>query len=263
MGNNLELWNKVKAVPDNAQKTITGGKLNGMTDVNPIWRIKTITEQFGVCGIGWYPEIVKIWVEDGAKGEKTANVHMRLYIYNDQTQKFSQAIDGIGGSKLIATEKGELVTNDECFKMAYTDAFSVCCKMLGVAADVYWQGDKTKYQSSGQSTGQTHTQQQDAPFPEAEKQPVESGNANSDITLSEALSFSLKSGKHANVAFKNVPEGYLRWIAENFKEERVKKAAQLVIDYLYDVKNSAKGAKSEQQSLLEELNSDDLGDIPF
>lgn len=29
--------------------------------------------------------------------------------------------------------------------MALTDALSVACKALGVAADVYWQADKTKY----------------------------------------------------------------------------------------------------------------------
>ena len=29
--------------------------------------------------------------------------------------------------------------------MALTDAMSVACKALGVAADVYWQADKTKY----------------------------------------------------------------------------------------------------------------------
>jgi hypothetical protein len=29
--------------------------------------------------------------------------------------------------------------------MAYTDAISVACKMLGVGADVYWDKDTTKY----------------------------------------------------------------------------------------------------------------------
>ena len=35
--------------------------------------------------------------------------------------------------------------NDECFKMALTDAISVSCKALGVGADVYWNKDRTKY----------------------------------------------------------------------------------------------------------------------
>lgn len=34
--------------------------------------------------------------------------------------------------------------------MALTDALSVACKALGVAADVYWQSDKSKYTSDTQ-----------------------------------------------------------------------------------------------------------------
>ena len=46
---NLDLYNKVRTVPPEAQKKITGGRLNGMTDINPMWRIKALTEQFGIC----------------------------------------------------------------------------------------------------------------------------------------------------------------------------------------------------------------------
>jgi len=46
---------------------------------------------------------------------------------------------------LVDLEKGKLVPNDEAFKMALTDAISVACKAIGVAADVYWEGDTTKY----------------------------------------------------------------------------------------------------------------------
>lgn len=50
---NLELYNKVRNVPQEAKKEIKGGRLKGMTDINPMWRIKTLTEQFGICGMGW------------------------------------------------------------------------------------------------------------------------------------------------------------------------------------------------------------------
>lgn len=46
---------------------------------------------------------------------------------------------------LISKESGGLYTSDECYKMAFTDAISVACKMLGFGADVYWIADKTKY----------------------------------------------------------------------------------------------------------------------
>ncbi len=45
----------------------------------------------------------------------------------------------------MANERNGAHTSDECYKMAYTDAISVCCKQLGFGADVYWQKDRTKY----------------------------------------------------------------------------------------------------------------------
>lgn len=48
---NLEIYEKVREVPEKAQKKIEAGRLKGMTDINPMWRIKVLTEQFGVCGI--------------------------------------------------------------------------------------------------------------------------------------------------------------------------------------------------------------------
>ena len=49
---NLELYNAVREVPKEAQKAIGAGRLKGMTDINPMWRIKVLTEQFGICGRG-------------------------------------------------------------------------------------------------------------------------------------------------------------------------------------------------------------------
>ena len=41
---NLEIYNKIKSVPKEAKKTITGGRLSGMTDIKPMWRIEKLTE---------------------------------------------------------------------------------------------------------------------------------------------------------------------------------------------------------------------------
>ena len=77
--NNLELYDKFRQVPETAKKNITGGRLAGMTDINPMWRIKTLTEEFGVCGFGWYYEIVDQWLETAmAKDEITTNVKINL-----------------------------------------------------------------------------------------------------------------------------------------------------------------------------------------
>lgn len=142
--NNLELYDKFRKVPDTAKKNIGGGRLKGMTDINPMWRIKTLTEEFGICGFGWYYEITDKWIETSmAKDEITANVKINLYVKRDN--EWSRPIVGIGGSMLVANEKNGLYVNDECYKMALTDAISVACKSLGIGADVYWNKDNTKY----------------------------------------------------------------------------------------------------------------------
>ena len=141
--NNLELWEKVRSCPIEAQKSIGAGRLKGMTDVNPVWRIKTLTEQYGPCGIGWYAPITEKWIDEGAKGEKVVNVQIDLYVKKDG--EWSKPIQGIGGSRLIESETAGLHTNDEAYKMAYTDAISVACKALGIAANIYWDKDTTKY----------------------------------------------------------------------------------------------------------------------
>lgn len=146
---NMELYEQFRAVPEDAQREIEGGKLKGFTDINPMWRIKVLTETFGPCGIGWKTSIIDKWVEDGAEGEKIANVKINLFIKHKPESDWSDPIEGIGGSKLIAYERGELTSNDEAFKMAYTDAISVACKMLGVGADVYYNKDRTKYDAEG------------------------------------------------------------------------------------------------------------------
>lgn len=142
---NLMIYNIVREVPPEAKKNIAGGRLKGMTDINPMWRIKKLTEVFGVCGIGWKYEIVDRWIETAmAKDEITANVIINLYI-RDEDGKWSDPIPGIGGSMLVASERSGLYVNDECYKMALTDAISVACKALGMGADVYWEKDTTKY----------------------------------------------------------------------------------------------------------------------
>jgi len=48
--------------------------------------------------------------------------------------------------------------SDECFKMALTDALSVACKSLGVAADVYFEKDRSKYDNVEPPIGSQATQ---------------------------------------------------------------------------------------------------------
>lgn len=146
MSDNMRIYDAVRAVPEEAKRAITAGRLKGKTDINPMWRIKALTEQFGPCGDGWGYTIDRLWIEEGAKGEKCAFAMISLwYKLEDGTR--SEPVVGVGGNMLVANEKSGLYTSDECYKMALTDAISVACKALGFGADVYWGADRTKYTS--------------------------------------------------------------------------------------------------------------------
>jgi hypothetical protein len=149
--NNLMYWEKVREVPKEAQKPIKGGRLSGMTDINPVWRMKTLTEQFGPVGIGWTYEIMDQWIEEGSENQKVALCNIELFIKIDG--EWSRGIPGTGGSMLVTNEKSGPRTNDEAFKMALTDAISVSCKALGVGADIYWSNDRSKYDNNSNGNG--------------------------------------------------------------------------------------------------------------
>ena len=157
MSDNMRIYNAVRAVPEEAKREITAGRLKGKTDINPMWRIKALTEQFGPCGDGWGYTIDRLWIEEGAKGEKCAFAMISLWYRQDDGMR-SDPVIGIGGNMLVANEKNGLYTSDECYKMAMTDAISVACKALGFGADVYWGADRTKY-TQKQETQKTQKQQ--------------------------------------------------------------------------------------------------------
>ena len=155
---NMDIYNAVSAVPDSAQKRITGGRLNGMTDINPMWRIRELTKLFGPCGIGWKYKIVREWLETASTGEVGAFVDIELQYKITPDADWSEPIPGTGGSKFVAAEKGNnLRASDECYKMALTDAISVACKALGFGADIYWASGRTQYNADTPEQDEEYT----------------------------------------------------------------------------------------------------------
>ena len=139
MADELRFYNKSRAVPKEAQKAFNNGRFSG-TDINPMWRIKILTEMFGPAGLGWYYKVISERAE--TVGDTVmAIVDLELYIRDPATGEWSMPIYGTGGNVLLA--KGR--ASDEGYKMALTDALSVACKALGVGADIYFEKDKTKY----------------------------------------------------------------------------------------------------------------------
>lgn len=132
---NLNTWLAVCRPPETALKQIGGGRLKGMTDINPQWRYKAMTEQFGMVGFGWKYRVTDRWQHEDASGQIAVFVSIALQFRLGDA--WSDDIHGSGGSMLIAQEKSGLFFSDEAYKMAETDALSVAMKQLGVAADIY------------------------------------------------------------------------------------------------------------------------------
>ena len=169
---NMRIYEAVRFVPEQAKQKITGGRLAGMTDINSMWRIKVLTEQFGPCGEGWYTSDVKYWqdrLDNNGSVALFCSIILRVKIYGE----WSQPIYGIGGNTLVAAEKSGLRIDDEAYKKAYTDAISVACKALGIGADVYFEKDVTKYSEyEGESEQQDQKKaQQPAKQQQTEQQP--------------------------------------------------------------------------------------------
>lgn len=197
---NMEIYDKIKDVPDNAKKSIQAGRLKGMTDIKPMWRIEKLTEIFGAAGIGWKTKTIAKNIVEGANGEKIAVVDIELYV--KVNGEWSEPIEGSGGSSFISKEKNGLYTSDECFKMAYTDALSVACKSLGMGASVYW-GD-SKYSKT------------------------ESKEIN---TLEEAENYIITFGKYKDKTLKEIiatDKDYANYLYEK-GDDTIKKCLEIII----------------------------------
>lgn len=146
---NMDIYNAFCNTPKNAQKAIQAGRLKGFTDINPMYRIKALTEKFGPCGIGWLYEVTHRETIEGANGEVKVFVQIALRYVDPVTGEWSAPVYGDGGSSLVSAERNGLYTDDECYKKAITDAIGSACKLLGMSADIYWAEDRTKYTATG------------------------------------------------------------------------------------------------------------------
>lgn len=142
-------WTQVSRVPVDKLKTIGFGALKGKSDINPQWRIKAMTETYGLCGIGWYHELNKNWTETAPNGSVMAFCLVNVYIKDNG--EWSKPICGMGGNEIVSIAKGELKQSDEGWKMAYTDALGTALKSIGVASEIYEGNfDGSKYQKTDQ-----------------------------------------------------------------------------------------------------------------
>ena len=212
---NLEWYEKYRSVPENAQKPITAGRLKNKTDINPMWRIKALTELFGPCGIGWYYETTRKWIEESGQ-EAAAFVDIKLYIKVDG--EWSMPIEGTGGSMFRSLESKGIYTSDECYKMATTDAISVACKQLGIGADIYWSADSTKY------TKYTEPQQAETPLSDDGDKPASEAKLKTIETICKKHGFTPEAMCKSNgLTWPNITNEraacMLKTLKEKYKDE--------------------------------------------
>jgi hypothetical protein len=135
------IYNQLKSVPIEFLKTIQAGRLKGMSDIKPQWRILRLTEVFGECGFGWKITDLQFTYKEN-ENEVVCNCHLNFYY--KLNGEWSEPIPATGGSKFSTVERNGIYVSDESEKMAYTDAISVATKMIGLASDVY-MGYGSKY----------------------------------------------------------------------------------------------------------------------
>ena len=155
------VWNELKSVPEYAKKNIVGGRLKGMTDIKPQWRLEKLTAVFGMIGFGWTYNVTNQWVEDAGteSGEKAVFLNIELFVKLDD--QWSKPIFGTGGNSFVTKEKYGMYVSDEAYKMALTDAISVASKQLGLASDVYMGYSNSKYPTTENSEDKNQVQQKE------------------------------------------------------------------------------------------------------
>lgn len=142
---NLSMYEKYATPPKDALKEFNNGRFKG-TDINPMWRIKVLTEEYGECGFGWYPRINRMWREDNVYEDKekgkieTSTVYCDLSLFVKRGDVWSEPIQGIGGNTM---SKGAF-TSDEGYKSAFTDALGIACKHLCIGAHIWWEPEDVK-----------------------------------------------------------------------------------------------------------------------
>lgn len=146
MSENMRIWDALsKTDPKHTKQFKRAGGFQG-TATKPIWLNKRLTEHFGPCGTGWGMEKPEFeFVTAGNEILVFCTVAL-WYRETGAAEGMQSFVYGVGGDKVLGTNKYGPFTNDEAAKASYTDALSNAMKQIGVAADIHMgQFDDEKY----------------------------------------------------------------------------------------------------------------------
>ncbi len=262
MSDNMKVWNALKTPPPEALKKIEGGRLKGMIDISPQWRYKAMTEQFGMCGVGWKYEVVRVFSEPGSDEQVFAFAEVLLYVqapHSGDDYRWSDPIPGLGGSMLIAKEKAGPHSSDEAYKMAITDALSVAMKMLGVGADVYM----------GMMDGK-HTPPAGKPADKPKDKPADDPGEKLALVIKIGnICMEIAEGDEAQAG--GVLYDLTHWVDDDGKVKRqgtrkgndLKKYTEVALKTVYGKAKTAKATWEKAHGEPVEKPSEDDSDVPF
>ena len=209
--------------PKEALNTIQFGKLKGKSDINPQWRIEALTEVFGLCGVGWYYEILAVDYQDVVEtGERMVYITIGIHV-RQEDGTWSAPVIGIGGDFTIVRDKNGIHGNDEAFQMALTDALGKAAQCVGIANDIY----RGKYDSKYGWRDEREKQRQKA-MEENQKKLDELENWR--YISEDNIEVKMKNGKWINLDDCNL--AWLNALMENELFEGIKADIQKRIDLI-------------------------------
>lgn len=192
---NTVIWNSWASTEPQYLKSFkkTGG-FSGLS-IDPVYRIRSLTERFGPCGIGWGFVQEDQW-SDGGSGAYVVYVRGHLWYMHEGERV--QTMSHTGGTICDRAP-------DEAYKMAETDALGKCCLDLGMAADVYMGvHDSDKYQDDRPPTYRPNQA-------DAGRRPAGTNPSNAPATATPALPIApsdVGGVKEAILKVDNDPDAY-------------------------------------------------------
>ena len=77
---NLSIYERVRCVPKEAKKEIEAGRLKGKHYINPMWRIKALTEVFGTAVVTMFAARTGAFIVKNSEGDWIAADTKRDYL---------------------------------------------------------------------------------------------------------------------------------------------------------------------------------------
>lgn len=140
---NKEFWDRVKKTDPKRVKAITGKPYKGNSP-QPYYLVERMTEEFGMCGIGWGINILNERMERLTDTDVLHVAVVELWYKLDGT---TGSITQVGQTKAAyKTREGSMMVDEDAPKKSVTDALTKCMSYLGFAGDIFsGQWDDSKY----------------------------------------------------------------------------------------------------------------------